>query len=99
MIKNLGLTSMYRTWCETLECKLSAHIKKWTLENKYFKYLEVKTLVECTYRGIAYKTLIVVHARISRNETLSIYKGNWDENPSYWDLCMLSDQTLASQWL
>ena len=30
---------------ETLECKVSAHIKKWTLENEYFKYLEVKALV------------------------------------------------------
>ena len=60
---------------ETLECKLSAHIKKWTLENEYFMYLEVKTLVGGTYKGIAYKTLTMVHARISRNKTLSTYEG------------------------
>ena len=43
---------------ETLESKLSAHIKKRTLENEFIKYLEVKTLVGCTYTGIAYKTLV-----------------------------------------
>ena len=61
---------------ETLECKLSAYIKKWTLENEYFQYLEAKTLVGCTYKGIAYKNLVLVHARKSRHETLvwELYK-------------------------
>ena len=81
---------------ETLECKVSAHIKKRTRENEYFMYLEAKTLVGCTYKGIAYKTLTMVHARISRNETLSTYEGVWNKNPSSWELCMLSSQTLAS---
>ena len=60
---------------KTLECNVSAHIKKCTLDSEFIKYLGVKTLVGRTYKDIAYKTLVLVHARKSRHETLV-----WEQN-------------------
>ena len=69
---------------KTLECKVRAHIKKWTLDSEFTKYLGVKTLVGSTYEGIAYKTLVSVHARKSRHETLvwEMYRPR-RSNPSF----------------
>ena len=58
-----------------------------TLDNEYYTILEVKTLVGCACKRVDYKTLTMVHVRITRNDTLNDYEGAWQGNPSPWELC------------
>ena len=67
-----------------------------TLDNEYFTIREVKTLVGCACKRVNYKTLTMVHMRITRNETLDDYEGAWQGNPSLGNCARIKSQTLAS---